>query len=70
MKSVYVRRNSFISLVALLALAIVLGISANAADKKAAPGSVFVAAARPVEQPLGSRAGLPAGEERSGGQHR
>jgi hypothetical protein len=41
MKSVYVRRNSFISLVALLALAIVLGVSAFAADKKAAPGPVL-----------------------------
>src|SRR5258707_1139316 len=43
MLSDYSRRNSFISLAALLALAIVIGVSATAADKKAAPGSVFAA---------------------------
>ncbi len=43
MLSNYFRRNSFISLAALLAFAIVIGISATAADKKAAPGSVFAA---------------------------
>jgi len=42
MRSDHFRRNSFVSL-ALLALAIVLGISAFAADRKAAPGSVLVA---------------------------
>jgi hypothetical protein len=40
---VYFRRNLFISLAALLALAVALGFSAYAADKKAAPGSVFAA---------------------------
>ena len=43
MRSDHSRRNSFVSLALLLAFAIVLGISAFAADKKAAPGSVFVA---------------------------
>jgi hypothetical protein len=37
------RRTSFSALAALLALAVVLGLSVYAADKKAAPGSVFVA---------------------------
>jgi hypothetical protein len=37
------RRTSFISLALLLALGVVLGLSAYAGDKKAAPGSVFVA---------------------------
>jgi len=37
------RRTSFSALAALLALAVVLGVSVYAADKKAAPGSVFVA---------------------------
>src|ERR1700756_1808832 len=36
------RRTSFISLALLLAFAIVAGLTAYAADKKAAPGSVFV----------------------------
>jgi hypothetical protein len=43
MKNVHSRRNSFITLAALLAFAVALGFSANAADKKAAPGSVFSA---------------------------
>jgi hypothetical protein len=43
MRNVYFRRNLFISLAALLALAVALGFSAYAADKKAAPGSVFAA---------------------------
>ncbi len=34
------------------------------------PGSVLVSAARPVEQPLGCRADLRAGQERSRGQDR
>ena len=36
------RRTSFSALAALLALAVVLGLSVFAADKKAAPGSVFI----------------------------
>jgi hypothetical protein len=43
MKNVHSRRNLLISLAALLALAVALGFSAYAADKKAAPGSVLVA---------------------------
>jgi hypothetical protein len=43
MLSDHFRQKSPVSLVALLALAVVLGVSAFAADKKAAPGSVFVA---------------------------
>jgi hypothetical protein len=43
MRSDHFRRNSSVSLAALLILAIVLGFSAYAADKKSAPGSVFVA---------------------------
>ena len=43
MRSEYSRRNLFISLASLLALAIMLGISAYASDKKAAPGSVLAA---------------------------
>jgi|ERR1700720_585538 len=43
MRSVYFRRISFSALAALVALAIIIGISAVAADKKAGPGSVFAA---------------------------
>jgi len=43
MRSDYFRRNLFISLAPMLALAVALGFSAYAADKKAAPGSVLVA---------------------------
>jgi len=43
MRSEDFRRNSFVALAAVMALAVALGISAYAADKKAAPGSVFVA---------------------------
>jgi hypothetical protein len=43
MRSVYFRRISMSALAALVALAIIIGISAVAADKKAAPGSVFAA---------------------------
>jgi hypothetical protein len=43
MRIVFSPRNSFISLAPPLALAILLGISALASDKKAAPGSVLVA---------------------------
>ena len=42
MSRVNFRRNSFRVSAALLALAVVLGISAFATDKKAAPGSVFI----------------------------
>jgi hypothetical protein len=41
MSSDSLRRTSFSALPALLALAVALGLSAYAADKKAAPGSVF-----------------------------
>jgi len=43
MRSDSFRRTSFSALALLLAFAIVLGLSAYAADKKAAPGSVLVA---------------------------
>lgn len=43
MRSDYFRRNLFPSLAGLVALAVLLGLSAYAADKKAAPGSVLVA---------------------------
>ena len=43
MRSDHFRRTSFSALAALLAFAVVLGLSAYAADKKAAPGSVFIA---------------------------
>jgi hypothetical protein len=43
MKNVHSPRNLFISLAALLALAVALGFSAYATDKKAVPGSVLVA---------------------------
>ena len=43
MRSVYFRRISFSALAALVALAIIIGISAVAADKKAGPGLVFAA---------------------------
>src|SRR5579859_529192 len=43
MRSDSIRRTSLSALAALLALALILGLSAYAADKKAAPGSVFVA---------------------------
>ena len=43
MRSDLIRRTPFSAPVAVLALAISLGISGYATDKKAAPGSVFVA---------------------------
>ena len=43
MRSDEFRRNSFVALATVMALAVALGISAYAVDKKAAPGSVFVA---------------------------
>jgi hypothetical protein len=43
MRSDFFRRSSFSALALLLGLAIVLGLSAYAADKKSAPGSVLVA---------------------------
>jgi hypothetical protein len=43
MRGDFFRRISLSALAALLALAVVLGLSAYAADKKAAPGSVFAA---------------------------
>jgi len=43
MRSDCFRRTSFAALALLLAFAIVAGLSAYAADKKAAPGSVFAA---------------------------
>jgi hypothetical protein len=43
MRSDFFRRTSFSALALLFGLAIVLGLSAYAADKKAAPGSVLVA---------------------------
>ena len=43
MRSDCLRRISFSALAALLALVVVLGLSAYAGDKKTAPGSVFVA---------------------------
>src|SRR5260370_34736007 len=43
MRSDCFRRTSFAALALLLAFAIVAGLSAYAADKKAAPGCVFVA---------------------------
>ncbi|HTA57832.1 MAG TPA: hypothetical protein VK805_06755 [Candidatus Baltobacteraceae bacterium] len=43
MRSDSLRRNSLAALAAVIALAVVLGFSAYGADKKAAPGSVFVA---------------------------
>jgi hypothetical protein len=42
MRSDSLRRNSFIALAAVMALGVALGFTADAADKKAAPGSVFV----------------------------
>src|SRR6201998_896205 len=41
MRSNSLRRNWYVSLVAVMALAVTLGLSAYATDKKAAPGSVF-----------------------------
>ena len=43
MRSDSFRRTSFSAVGALLTFAVVLGLSAYAADKKAAPGSVFAA---------------------------
>lgn len=43
MRSDDFRRNSFVALAAVIALCVALGFSAYGADKKAAPGSVFVA---------------------------
>jgi hypothetical protein len=43
MRSDYFGRNLFASLAGLVALAVLLGLSAYAADKKAAPGTVLVA---------------------------
>lgn len=43
MRGNFLRRSSFIGLAAVMALAVAVGFTAYAADKKAAPGSVFVA---------------------------
>jgi hypothetical protein len=43
MRSEHFRRNSFASLAPVFAFAVLLALSAFAADKKSAPGSVFVA---------------------------
>jgi hypothetical protein len=43
MRSDDFRRNSFVALAAVMTLAVALGFSAYAADKKAAAGSVFIA---------------------------
>ena len=43
MRSYFLRRNSGVAFAAVMALAVAIGFSAYAADKKAAPGSVFIA---------------------------
>ena len=43
MRSDLFRRNSIVALAVVMALAVAVGLSAAAADKKAAPGSVFIA---------------------------
>ena len=43
MRSYFLRRNSGVAFAAVMALAVAIGFSAYAADKKAAPGSVFLA---------------------------
>lgn len=43
MRGDLLRRNSFIALAVVMALAVAVGFTAYAADKKAAPGSVFIA---------------------------